>query len=82
MQEEGNKPELLAGGKGVPATVGLKAARGKVPSQRTEISYKASLPDKSAKQDEVRSRGRSADEVAAWEERQQTFLTGEVFGAT
>ncbi|MCH3916822.1 MAG: hypothetical protein LKE40_05045 [Spirochaetia bacterium] len=49
IQEEGNRPELLARGKGVPAVVGLKEARGKVPSQRTGISYKARLPDKSAK---------------------------------
>jgi len=49
IQEEENRPELLARGKGVPAMVGLKEARGKIPSQRTETSYKASPSDKPAK---------------------------------
>ncbi|MCH3918152.1 MAG: hypothetical protein LKE40_12000 [Spirochaetia bacterium] len=43
MQEEENRPELLARGKGVPAMVGLKEAR-----------------------------GRSVNEVAAWDERQHS----------
>lgn len=69
IQEEENRPELLARGKGVPVTVGLKEARGKVPSQRTETAYKAVPADKSSESDEIQSQAGNVYAVATWDER-------------
>ena len=60
--------KLLVNDKGVVARLGLKEVRGKLLNRRTEITYKATSADKSAKSDEIHTTADGVNVAVTWKE--------------
>ncbi len=67
--------KLLANGKGVTVRWGLKEAGGKDVGRRTEMSYKAESPGKTAQHVKAQGAGDTVNDAVV--HRKFTFLSGE-----